>query len=307
MENFQQKQLMEAFRIDCQALITRFELSYNTHFQNFCEIWRDMQFNLIFTYCSSKAALMPFYENTLCIAKQFLIHVTSLKEHIGALYLMYAIYYKIPRNEFKIRITMSDWKCLMELHNKIKEEEYLDANYILCKMIVDNAFIYCISDSEYGIEKHYQKKQEQPKLNVNLMPEIKDLAEPGKLLSTISQFSKIYETKKRVLCDEKGDSSLQLYNANIADDIINKIRAMQSDSRTFAKSNMNLGPSCSKLTVSSSNSETQQDKKRIRYRKNNILSKIGRGFEKGLESEPEEEEQDDDLDMDFLEEKLKKP
>lgn len=47
---FTEKQLIQAFRIDCQSLIMRFELNYNTHFQNFCEIWRDMQFNLIFTY-----------------------------------------------------------------------------------------------------------------------------------------------------------------------------------------------------------------------------------------------------------------
>lgn len=47
---FTEKLLMEAFRTDCQALITRFELTYNTHFQNFCEIWKDMQFSLVFRY-----------------------------------------------------------------------------------------------------------------------------------------------------------------------------------------------------------------------------------------------------------------
>lgn len=44
------KCLMEAFRTDCQTLITRFELSYNIHFQNFCEIWKEMQFGLVFLY-----------------------------------------------------------------------------------------------------------------------------------------------------------------------------------------------------------------------------------------------------------------
>lgn len=71
-----------------------------------------------------------------------------MKERIGALYLMYAVYYKMPTDQLKIRMTLSDWKCLMELHSQIKEEEYLDANYILCKLIVDRAFIHCISDRE---------------------------------------------------------------------------------------------------------------------------------------------------------------
>lgn len=294
----QQKQLMEAFRTDCQVLITRFELTYNTHFQNFCEIWKDMQFSLVFANHSSEASLMAFCEDTLCITKQFLINVTSLKERIGALYLMYAIFYKMPTDQLKIRMTLSDWKCLMELHSQIKEEEYLDANYILCKLIVDRAFIHCISDREYGIERYFYKKQEQPKLDVNLMPEIKDLAAPGKLLLTIGKLSKIYEEKKRVLCDAKGDSSLQLYDANMANDIVNSIRTMQSESRTFAKTDADPEqPSCSKpSTASSSNSETvQKSKKRIRFRKNNILSKIGRAFENGLESPSEEEQEDSDF------------
>lgn len=91
------------------------------------------------------------------------------------------------------------------------------------------------------------------------MPEIKDLATPGKLLSMIDKLSKIYEEKKRVLCDTEGDSSLQLYDANMANDIVNSIRVMQSESKIFANSQ----PSCSKSsTVLSSNSETLQKSKK---------------------------------------------
>ncbi|XP_011634681.1 snRNA-activating protein complex subunit 1 [Pogonomyrmex barbatus] len=283
----QQKRLMEAFRTDCQALITRFELSYNTHFQNFCEIWKDMQFGLVFAYHPSEAALTVFCEEALCITKQFLVNASSLKERIGALYLTYGIYYKMPIRQLKIRMTLSDWNRLMELHNQIKEEEYLDANYILCKLIVDRAFIHCISDREYGIERHFYKKLEQPKLDVNLMPEIKELAAPGKLLSTISKLSKIYEEKKRALYDAEEDTSLQFYDASTADNIIDDIRTIQSESRIFVKSN-ETSASCSK--ASSALSEIQKNHKRnVRFRKNQILAKIGRAFEKGLESEDESE------------------
>lgn len=67
------------------------------------------------------------------------------------------------------------------------------------------------------------------------MPEIKQLAAPGKLLSTISKLSKVYEEKKHVLFGTEA-SSIQFYNANVADNIINTIRAVQSESRIFAKS-----------------------------------------------------------------------
>ncbi|EZA54703.1 hypothetical protein DMN91_007321 [Ooceraea biroi] len=299
------KSLTEAFRMDCQTLITRFELSYNTNFQNFCEIWRDMQFSLIFAYFPTETVLITFCKKALCISKQFLVNGMSVKERIGALYLLYGIYYKMPKNQnenLKIRVTLSDWNCLMELHSQVKKDEYLDANYILCKLVIDNAFIHCISDTEYGIEKQSCSNQEKPKLDVNLMPEIKDLAEPGGLLSTISKLSKTYEDKKNSLYDAEGDSGLQLYDSDVADSIIESIRRVQSESRIFAKSNANQTTRKTKMksslstisSASSSNSDAQKSLKRIRNRKYIVLAKIGQGFAKGLHSDSEEEQADED-------------
>ncbi|XP_011875143.1 PREDICTED: snRNA-activating protein complex subunit 1-like [Vollenhovia emeryi] len=285
-----EKRLMEAFRTDCQTLITRFELTYNTHFQYFCEIWKEMQFGLVFAFHSSESTLTVFCEEALCITKQFLVNASSLKERIGALYLTYGVYYKIPVKNLKIRMTMTDWSCLLELHNQVKKEEFLDANYILCKLIVDRAFIHSISDRQYGIERHFYQKQEQPKLDVNLMPEIKELASPEKLLSIISQYSEAYEEKKRALYDAQGDSGLQLYDSSLADSIANSIRKIQSESRIFVKSEVNTG--YGRSAASSISGSSDKDQKRMRFRKNQVLSKIGRGFEKGLQSEDELEQSD---------------
>ncbi|EGI63366.1 hypothetical protein G5I_08256 [Acromyrmex echinatior] len=367
------------------------------------------------SYHPSEAALTTFCEDALCIIKQFLVNASSLKERIGALYLTYGVYYKMPIKQLKIRMTLSDWSCLMELHSQIKQEEYHDANYILCKMIVDRIFIHCISDREltvlskeherkkrnknvsmyqwpnswsltmrrncssvrsqlenyadekdtasiiliyiikvmtlidlqqvlggglrykkllklqkrrplpkicykllriitliiyvkvkvisamsfkYGIERHFYEKQEQPKLDVNLMPEIKELAAPEKLLSTISKLSKVYEEKKRTLYDAEGDSSLQLYDASIADNIVDNIRTIQSESRIFVKSFDVKNPSSSKPSTASAaaalTETVQKGQKRIRVRKNQVLSKIGRAFEKGLQSEEESETEQED-------------
>lgn len=98
------------------------------------------------------------------------------------------------------------------------------------------------------------------------MPEIKELAAPEKLLSTISKLSKVYEEKKRVLYDTEGDTSLQLYDASIADSIVDSIRVIQSKSRIFVKSDVtNYGkPSTASSTSTSSTSREiiQKDQKR---------------------------------------------
>lgn len=81
------------------------------------------------------------------------MNASDLKERIGALYLMYSVYYTIQSSKTKIRMTLSDWKYLMNLHQQIKVEEYLDANYILCKLIVERAFVHCISDNVVCIRR----------------------------------------------------------------------------------------------------------------------------------------------------------
>jgi len=84
------------------------------------------------------------------------------------------------------------------------------------------------------------------------MPEIKELAAPEKLLSTISKLSKIYEEKKHALYDAEGDS-LQLYDASMADNIVDNIRTIQSESRIFVKSDVS-NTSCNKPSTASSTS-----------------------------------------------------
>lgn len=81
------------------------------------------------------------------------------------------------------------------------------------------------------MENYFGKRAEKPTLDVKVMPEVKELAEPEKLLSTISKLSKIYEEKKNILYDADGDS-LQLYNATMADDVIDNIRKVQTDTET---------------------------------------------------------------------------
>lgn len=109
---------------------------------------------------------------------------------------------------------------------------------------------------QYGIERFFYRKQEQPKLDANLMPEIKELAAPEKLLSIISNLSKVYEKKKHVLYNAEGDS-LQLYDASMADSIVDNIRTIQSESRIFVKSQM-TNTSCGKSTAPSSSVQKGQ-------------------------------------------------
>lgn len=101
----------------------------------------------ICSYHPSEVYLLTFCEDALSVTKQFLVNATNLKERIAALYLMYSVYYKMPTKQLKFRMTLLDWNCLMELRSQVNKEDFLDANYIICKLIVDHAFHFCIADN----------------------------------------------------------------------------------------------------------------------------------------------------------------
>jgi len=97
------------------------------------------------------------------------------------------------------------------------------------------------------------------------MPEVKNLAEPNGLLSTITKLSKIYEQEKNILYNTKGESSLQLYDPNMAEDIMENIRKVQSESRIFVQQPSNSAINSNtelSSTASSLNNDIQKSQKR---------------------------------------------
>lgn len=87
--------------------------------------------------------MLEFCEEVLQIAKLFMLPPNRFKTQLGGLYLLYGLYYKLPCDNMKVRVTLSDWKEIVELHNNIKDENHTDANYIISKMIHDDVFYHC--------------------------------------------------------------------------------------------------------------------------------------------------------------------
>ncbi|XP_034180111.1 proximal sequence element A Pbp45 [Osmia lignaria lignaria] len=282
--------ILNGFIEDCEELIVRFERADDIRFQTFCEIWKEMKFSLIFTGRPSFLELLEFCEEALNICKQFLLLPPRFKERIGGLYLLYGIYYKMPVEQFKIRMKLDDWRNIMELHAEIKEAEHLDANYILCKLITDNAFIFCMFDQEFGLEKHYRVKNAQCFNPYSVLSSLKDLTEKGQVLSKISELSKIYESKKQALiCRSNADGSLKLFNANIAEEIVGDIQALEEQrKRQQIKNEIDkeqIYPSTSK-----------EEHKKLSHMKGNYKKKIRSYINGGFQSDSNNSE-DEALDV----------
>lgn len=112
------------------------------------------------------ADLYEFCEEVIDIAKQFILPPRNLEERIGGLFLLYGLYNKVPIEKLvKINVTMSEWTDIMDLHNEIQQNEIFDANYILSKMICDDAFVH----SFLGKEVHNTTLHLFENLGVNII------------------------------------------------------------------------------------------------------------------------------------------
>ncbi|KAG7210405.1 hypothetical protein KM043_011937 [Ampulex compressa] len=277
--------VISGFKEDCERLISRFEQADGIRFESFCEIWKDMKFSLIFVGHQTILELLEFCEEALYISKRFLLWPTRFKERVGGLYLLYGIYYKMPTEKYKIRIRLEDWKNIMDFHAQIIEAEHLDANYILSKLIADNAFHYCIFDREFGLEKYLRTKERQIFNPYSVLPAIKDLTEQDDLLTKIDELSKLYKEKKSsMMSNKKGNPSLQLYNTNFSEEIIKDIQAFDKERREERKKHAsNL-----EKKLSSSSKGAVAKRVQLPVRSNCIRAKIGHGFDTDSSGSEEE-------------------
>lgn len=92
--------------------------------------------------------MLEFCEETLNIAKQILVSSSGIVDQVGGLYLLYSLYYKIPVENVKIRVTLREWRLFLDLHRQLKEQKLFDASYIFVKLVIDNAFHHCLFPCE---------------------------------------------------------------------------------------------------------------------------------------------------------------
>lgn len=86
--------------------------------------------------------------------KKLFTTITSLKERIGVLYLMYAMYFKQQTKEYcKYRFTISDWYEMKSFYNQIHNDiKYIQVRMVFWRLWHCNAFRFVESDADFGLE-----------------------------------------------------------------------------------------------------------------------------------------------------------
>lgn len=84
--------------------------------------------------------MVQFLDDAFILLKRALLNAATHLEKIGALYLMYTMYFKQPPKQYcKFRVTMSEWTKINQFYNEvcICHEQ---ASFIFWKLLQKDAF-----------------------------------------------------------------------------------------------------------------------------------------------------------------------
>ncbi|RZB39085.1 SNAPc SNAP43 domain containing protein [Asbolus verrucosus] len=151
-------QLALAFQADCEDLLQKFSNLGSFSFTAFSELWRETCFITVFEGQDFILMLQTFLENCFFVVKKFLF-LNDVYSQVGALYLLYALYYKQPIREWvKIRLTQTEADKLNDIIAVQKQNKSWEVVFIYCKMRLDGAFQYCALVQPLGLDAKFLKR-----------------------------------------------------------------------------------------------------------------------------------------------------
>ncbi|XP_055858337.1 uncharacterized protein LOC129920874 [Episyrphus balteatus] len=142
-----------AIQKDCESIIESFIANENPRFESFVYQWKSTLFQSIYSGQSHTVEIIQSTNACIHYAKRILSSKSTLHK-LGALFLLYAIYFKQPTDRFhKIDIDISAWKKLKEFVFSLDNSTYGDdAKCIFWELLKENAFKFVASDTYFGLE-----------------------------------------------------------------------------------------------------------------------------------------------------------
>lgn len=150
-------ELSRGFREDCYDFLAEFTRHESTEFRHFCYEWKRMNFQFVFYGRNTDVEMIAFVTEALAIVKKIFMNSKKPLERIGAFYMLYALYFKQPTEQFcKIRVTTTDWAEFKQfVQSPTFEHHSLEVAAIFWKMFVGDAFRFVQDEFEYGYDAFF--------------------------------------------------------------------------------------------------------------------------------------------------------
>jgi len=209
---------------DCKRLINNFVKSSDQtafYFIDFAKEWRKLHFDLIYSGRDKNVELPEFARELFTIVKKmFLLKTATLPEKIGALFLMYSLYYKQENLNTKFRFTYHEFHEVLTFMDTLRNKGHEDAEFTFVHMFTDNAFHFTATSSEYiqiNVKAHSIEDEVKKDIPVNHLVKLLESSDFN-LLETLHTE---YIQRKQLLPELPSSSTSQ---AAVNEKMIDKIK-----------------------------------------------------------------------------------
>ncbi|CAH0548849.1 unnamed protein product [Brassicogethes aeneus] len=150
-----------AFQRDVEQLLNTFGALKSLKFADFAEVWKEMNFVNVFSGLQYVQYINDITENMFFVVKKYVYFPQSIFTQVGAMYLLYSLYYNQPlKGLVKIRLTLDEYNRIIHCIETLKAKNELDMPYIFAKLKVNNAFIFVAERKVLGPEERFIKNHD---------------------------------------------------------------------------------------------------------------------------------------------------
>ncbi|KAL3271026.1 hypothetical protein HHI36_021526 [Cryptolaemus montrouzieri] len=214
-----------AFQVDVENFLLKFEELKSLKFSDFATIWKEMKFSYINSEQQYYTFIRQFVDNCFFILKKFIVFPKNIYTSTGAIYLMYALYFKqIVNNWVKIRITQYEYMKLQDLIEQLRKDEQIEPLYCYGKLVTSNAFEYVFQKKPLAPEawcmknlSDYTDDTFQVTTTMNSGLKLKDVLNKDNFLESFTKVTTEYnDALKKFSVNNVG---LGIFESNIIQDI----------------------------------------------------------------------------------------
>ncbi|XP_046973679.1 snRNA-activating protein complex subunit 1-like [Vanessa cardui] len=223
--NIHQVHIADGFSSDCDELIHRCLKLQTLEYHSFCDIWKDLNFGMIYQGRSSGAEIAELSEEVIHIAKHYMIKDTSnFEESVAGLFLVYGLLTLQPFSGFAcLRLVPEDVASINRIQVVARRERRLDVLFILGEVLVKYTQ-YHVAERDRGMESVLRKYLEGytsiDKLGVRPRGVFYRQNEELDIIRDVGSITRQYTRAKNSLIGQgKQDASLRYINENLASEL----------------------------------------------------------------------------------------
>ncbi|KAF2905443.1 hypothetical protein ILUMI_00735 [Ignelater luminosus] len=151
------RKIEEAFQRDCEEFLQEYEKRKDFTLKTFSELWSQLDFESTSLAGQDLIEELPYFADSyFFIIRKFLKHGSNDYIKVGAFYLMHAIYSQQHKKSIiKIKLVLSEFTQLQELAARLLETFERDFDFILYKLICEEAFQFVAVERDAGLEPRF--------------------------------------------------------------------------------------------------------------------------------------------------------